>query len=167
MIRDDPGGWPIPSSVLPLADQFRLDGISGPVLITTVANIYCKVPTVVFDTDAEVRARFESLEYLGADRLYYYFVLPMYPNSHMQRGILLLALGKLSRQLGWRVVIDEAKDAASYALTPSQNGVRLTIKLQVGVEGKDEDDTLLTLPDISLVSKSELANMSFLDAAGG
>ena len=65
---------------LPLADQFRLDGISGPVLITTVANIYCKVPTVVFDTDAaaEVRARFESLEYLGADRLYYYFVLPMY-----------------------------------------------------------------------------------------
>ena len=50
-------------------------------------------------------------------------------------------------------------------LTPEQNGVRLTIKMQVGVEGKDEDDTLLTLPDISLVSKSELANMSFLDAA--
>ena len=37
--------------------------------------------------------------------------------------------------------------------------------MQVGVEGKDEDDTLLTLPDISLVSKSELANMSFFDAA--
>ena len=125
----------------------------------------------MFDTDAEVRARFESLGYLGADnlKLHYYFVLPMYPNLHMQRGILLLALGKLSRQLGWRVVIDEAKDAASYALTPPQNGVRLTIKLQVqlevGVEGKDEDDTLLTLPDISLVSKSELANMSLLDAA--
>ncbi len=49
----------------PLADQFRLDGISGPVIITTVANVYCKVPTVVFDTDAEVRARFESREYLG------------------------------------------------------------------------------------------------------
>ncbi len=43
--------------------------------------------------------------------------------------------------------------------------MRLTIKLQIGVEGKDEDGTLLTLPDISLVSKSELANMSFLDAA--
>jgi hypothetical protein len=76
-----------------------------------------------------------------------------------------LPLGKLSRQMGWRVVIDEAKGAASYVLTPEQNGVRLTIKMQVGVEGKDEDDTLLTLPDISLVSKSELANMSFLDAA--
>ncbi len=69
------------------------------------------------------------------------------------------------KQMGWRVVIDEAKGAASYVLTPEQNGVRLTLKMQVGVEGKDEDDTLLTLPDISLVSKSELANMSFFDAA--
>jgi hypothetical protein len=150
---------------IPLADQFCLDGISGPVTIDTVANVYCKVPAVVFDNDAEVRARFESLEYLGADRLHYYFVLPMYPNSHMPKGLLLLALGKLSRQLGWRVVIDEAKDAASYALTPAQNGVRLTIKLQVGVERDDDDDTLLTLPDISLVSKDELAGMQFFETA--
>jgi hypothetical protein len=150
---------------IPPADQFRLDGISGPVTIDTVANVYCKVPAIVFDNDAEVRARFESLEYLGADRLHYYFVLPMYPNSHMPKGLLLLALGKLSRQLGWRVVIDEAKDAASYALTPAQNGVRLTIKLQVGVERDDDDDTLLTLPDISLVSKDELAGMQFFETA--
>jgi hypothetical protein len=152
------------SSLQP-ADRFRLDGIGGNVIIDKVANVYCKVKAIVFDTDQEVRARFESHEYLGADGLYYYFVLAMHPNSEMPKGVLLLPLGKLSRQMGWRVVIDEAKGAASYVLTPEQNGVRLTLKMQVGVEGKDEDDTLLTLPDISLVSKSELANMSFLDAA--
>jgi len=152
------------ASLLP-ADRFRLDGIGGNVIIDKVANVYCKVKAIVFDTDQEVRARFESHEYLGADGLYYYFVLAMHPNSEMPKGVLLLPLGKLSRQMGWRVVIDEAKGAASYVLTPEQNGVRLTLKMQVGVEGKDEDDTLLTLPDISLVSKSELANMSFFDAA--
>jgi hypothetical protein len=67
--------------------------------------------------------------------------------------------------MGWRVVIDEATDAASYVLTPAQNGVRLTVKLQVGVENEDEDDTLLTLPDISLVSKTELAGMPFFEIA--
>ena len=150
--------------LLPAA-QFRLDGIGGTVLIHTVANVYCKVRAIVFDTDAEVRERFASHEYLGADALYYYFVLSMYPNPQMPKGVLLLPLGKLSRQMGWRVVIDEATDAASYVLTPAQNGVRLTIKLQVGVEGKDDDDTLLSLPDISLVSKTELAGMPFFETA--
>jgi hypothetical protein len=147
------------------ASRFRLDGIGGTVLIDTVANVYCKVKAIVFDTDAEVRERFASQEYLGADALYYYFVLSMYPNPRMPKGVLLLPLGKLSRQMGWRVVIDEATDAASYVLTPAQNGVRLTVKLQVGVENEDEDDTLLTLPDISLVSKTELAGMPFFEIA--
>ena len=79
----------------------------------------------MFDTDAEVRERFASHGYLGADALYYYLVLSVYPNPQMPQGVLLLPLGKLSRQLGWRVVIDEAADAASYVLTPAQSGVRV------------------------------------------
>ncbi len=45
--------------------------------------------------------------------MHYYFAVPVYPNSQMPPGVLLLALGKLCKQLGWRVVIDEAKNAAS------------------------------------------------------
>jgi hypothetical protein len=101
-----------------------------------------------------MRARFASHEYLGADALYYYFIVPVYPNSLMPEGLLLLFLGKLCKQQGWRVVLDE-----------SENGVRPTLKLQIGVEGSDDDDTLLTLPDISLVSKSELAEMPLFAVA--
>jgi hypothetical protein len=43
--------------------------------------------------------------------------------------------------------------------------VRPTLKLQIGVEGNDDDDTLLTLPDISLVFQSELAEMPFFAVA--
>ncbi len=50
-------------------------------------------------------------------------------------------------------------------LDESENGVRPTLKLQIGVEGNDDDDTLLALPDISLVSKSELPEMPFFAVA--
>ncbi len=66
--------------VVPLspADRFCLEGISKPVKIDRIANVYCRVRSIVFDTDEEVNARSsfasESHEYLGAaaDALYYY-----------------------------------------------------------------------------------------------
>ncbi len=105
--------------VVPLspADQFCLEGLSKLIKIDRIANVYCRVRSIVFDTDEEVKARFASHEYLGADALYDYFIVPVYPNSLMSEGLLLLVLGKLCKQHGWRVVLDE-----------SENGVRPTLK---------------------------------------
>ena len=70
------------------ADRFCLEGISKPVKIDRIANVYCRVRSIVFDTDEEVNARFASHEYLGAaaDALYYYFIVPVYPDSLANAG---------------------------------------------------------------------------------
>ena len=152
--------------------QFQFEGIGDPVPITTVCQVYMKVRAIVFDTDAAVQERFESCEYLGADALYYYFAVTMYPNSAMPRNVLLLSLGSLCKQQGWRVVLDQSPGAASYALTPPQGerGVQLTLKLRIGVKDPadanfDEDDSLVTLPDVTLLSKADLAQMPLFKKA--
>jgi hypothetical protein len=159
-------------SELPPSHQFQFEGIGNPVKITEIGRVYMKVRAVVFDTDAEVRERFESCEYLGADALYYYFAVSVYPNSHMPRNVLLLSLGSLCKQQGWRVVLDHAPGAASYALTPPQGpcAVRLTLQLRIGVKDPadadfDEDDSLVTLPDVTLLTHADLAQMPLFKKA--
>ena len=152
--------------------QFQFEGIGDPVPITTVCHVYMKVRAIVFDTDAAVQERFESCEYLGADALYYYFAVSMYPNAQMPRNVLLLSLGSLCKQQGWRVVLDHSPGAASYALTPPQgeHGVQLTLKFRIGVKdpadaGFDVDDSLVTLPDVTLLTKADLAQMPLFKKA--
>ena len=157
---------------LPSSHQFQFEGIGEPVRINKICRVYLKVRAVVFDTDAEVRERFESCEYLGNDALYYYFAVPVYPNSRMPRNVLLLSLGSLCKQQGWRVVLDHSPGAASYALTPPQgeSKVRLTFKFRIGVKDVadatfDEDDSLVTLPDVTLLTKADLAQMPLFKKA--
>ena len=157
---------------LPSSHQFQFEGIGEPVRINKICRVYLKVRAVVFDTDAEVRERFESCEYLGNDALYYYFAVPVYPNSRMPRNVLLLSLGSLCKQQGWRVVLDHSPGAASYALTPPQgeSKVRLTFKFRIGVRDLadadfDEDDSLVTLPDVTLLTKADLAQMPLFKKA--
>ena len=150
---------------LPPDRQFKIQGVGQLVTIDKIATVYCKVRVAVFDTDAEVRSRFESAGYLGSDPLFYYFAVTMYPNEHMPKNVMLLSLGKLCKELGLRVVMDYMQGSASYALSPEQSGMRLAFRLCIGLEDQDEDDCLLTVPDIALVSPAELGAMGMFQRA--
>ncbi len=57
-------------------------------------------------------------------------------------------------------MMDHSPGAASYALAPARGGVRLTLMLRIGVKDSadadfDEDDSLVTLPDVTLLSSAD------------
>jgi hypothetical protein len=69
-------------------------------------------------------------------------------------------------------VLDHSPVAASYALTPPQGdrGVQLTLKVRIGVKDPadadfDEDDSLVTLPDVTLLTQADLAQMPLFKKA--
>ena len=79
-----------------------------------------------------------------------------WPSAVSGRSDLLNVLYKKKKR---RVVLDHCPRAASYALTPPQvdRAVRLTLKSRIGVKDPadadfDEDDSLVTLPDVTLLS---------------